>query len=60
MSNGDNPAGTGTRGITADALKKSVWLKGPFFLKTKDWTFKAPSDVLTNIRLKDSKDLHII
>ena len=52
VSSGDNPEGTGTRGITAEALKKSVWVKGPFFLKTKGWPFKPPSDVLTSIQLK--------
>ena len=28
---GDNPADTGTRGITADSLKQSSWVNGPSF-----------------------------
>ena len=36
---GDNPADTGTRGITVDSLKQSIWINGPSFLKTSDWPF---------------------
>ena len=31
VSSGDNPADTGTRGVTAVALKESGWVKGPIF-----------------------------
>ena len=31
VSSGGNPADTGTCGITAEALKESGWVKGPFF-----------------------------
>ena len=29
VSSGDNPEDNGTRGITANALKESGWVKGP-------------------------------
>ena len=34
---GDNPADTGTRGITTDSLKQSSWVNSPSFL---NWPFK--------------------
>ena len=46
------PSRYGTRWITAETLKERGWVKGTHFLKTKDWTFKPDSDVLTSIRLK--------
>ena len=53
VSSGDNPADTGTRGITAEALKESGWLKGPYFSKTKERPIKPDPQVLTSVRLKD-------
>ena len=58
VPSGDNPADTGTQGITAEALKKSGWVKGPIFLKTKDWPFKPDSDFF--YPAFDSKYLHMI
>ena len=48
---GDNPADTGTRGITADSLKQSSWVNGPSFLKTSDWPFSPNREVTDKIRL---------
>ena len=48
---GDNPADTGTRGITADSLKQSSWVNGPSFLKTSDWPFTSNREVTDKIRL---------
>ena len=48
---GDNPADTGTRGITADFLKQSSWVNGPSFLKTSDWPFNPNTEVNDKIRL---------
>ena len=48
---GDNPADTGTRGITADSLKQSSWVNGPSFLKTSDWPFNPNREVTDKIRL---------
>ena len=53
VSSGDSPADAGNRGKTAGALKKSGWVRGLHFLKTKIWFFKLDSEVLTSIRLKD-------
>ena len=33
---GDNPADTGTQGISSEALKESSWVNGPSILKTTD------------------------
>ena len=33
---GDNPADTGTRGISSEALKDSSWVIGPSILRTTD------------------------
>ena len=48
---GDNPADTGTKGITADSLKQSSWVNGPTFLKTSDWPFNPNREVTEKIRL---------
>ena len=48
---GDNPADTGTRGITADSLKQSSWVNGPTFLKTSDWLFNPNREITEKIRL---------
>ena len=41
----DNPADAGTRGLPANHLLDSVWLKGPDFLKTTDWPFQPTESV---------------
>ena len=48
---GDNPADTGTRGITAESLKQSSWLNSPTFLKTSDWPFNPKREVTEKVRL---------
>ena len=40
----DNPADAGTRGLSANALVESSWLKGPEFLKTPQWPFELSED----------------
>ena len=35
----DNPADTGTRGISSEALKDSSWVIGPSILRNFDWSF---------------------
>ncbi len=35
----DNPADAGTRGMSADSLMNSSWIKGPAFLRTPDFPF---------------------
>ena len=49
---GDNPADTGTRGISSEALKDSSWVFGPSILRTPDWPFIPDERVINKIRLK--------
>ena len=49
---GDNPADTGTRGISSEALKESSWVNGPSILRTTDWPFKPDTKVIDKIRLE--------
>ena len=49
---GDNPADTGTRRISSEALKESSWDNGPSIPKTTDWPFKPDTRVIDKIRLK--------
>ena len=48
---GDNPADTGTRGISAESLKTSSWVNGPSLLKSSEWPFKPSIEVLKKIGL---------
>ena len=50
---GNNPADTGTRGISSEALKESSWVNGPSVLRTTDWPFKPDTRVIDKIRLCD-------
>ena len=49
---GDNPADTGTRGISSEALKDSSWVIGPSILRNTDWPFMHNERVINKIRLK--------
>ena len=49
---GDNPADTGTRGISSEALKDSSWVIGPSILRTTDWPIIPDERVINKIRLK--------
>ena len=42
----DNPADTGTRGISSEALRESSWVNGPSILRTTDWPFKPDTMVI--------------
>ena len=53
MRSGDNPADTGTGGISSEALKESSWVNGPSILRTTDWQFKPDTRVIDKIRLKE-------
>ncbi|XP_063727512.1 uncharacterized protein LOC134855063 [Symsagittifera roscoffensis] len=48
---GDNPADTGTRGISEESLKTSSWVNGPSLLKSGEWLFKPSIEVLKKIHL---------
>ena len=49
---GDNPANTGTREISSEALNESSWVNGPSILRTTDWPFQPDTRVIDKIRLK--------
>ena len=47
----DNPADAGTRGMSAEILQSSSWVRGPDFLRTKQFPFVPNTDVVDNIKL---------
>ena len=47
----DNPADAGTRGMSAEFLQSICWLRGPDFLRTKQFPFVPNNDVVNNINL---------
>ena len=47
----DNPADGGTRDISAEVLQPSSWVRGPDFLKTRQFLFVPNTDVVDNIKL---------
>ena len=47
----DNPADAGTRGMSAEVLQLSSWMRGPDFLRTKQFPFEPNTDVFDNIKL---------
>ena len=49
---GDNPADSGTRGISSEALKESSWVNRPSILRTTDWLYNPDTMVFDKIRLK--------
>ena len=49
---GDNPADTGTPGLSSETLKDSSWVIGPRILRTTYWPFIPDERVVNKIRLK--------
>ena len=47
----DNPADAVTRGMSAEVLQSSSWLRGLDFLRTKQFPFVPNTDVVDNIKL---------
>ena len=47
----DNPADVGTRGMSAEVLLSSSWVRGPDFLRTKQFRFVPNTEVVDNIKL---------
>ena len=47
----DNPADAGTRGMSAEVLQLSSWVKGPHFLTNSRFPFALNYDVINNIKL---------
>ena len=53
----DNPADAGTRGLTAESLFDSCWLKGPLFLSTSEWPFHPKTSVQGLLKSSNSATL---
>ena len=51
VASSDNPADAGTRGISAEVLQSSSRLRGPDFLRTKEFPFEPSIEVVKNIKL---------
>ena len=47
----DNPADAGTRGMSEEILQSSSWVRGPDFLRTKQFPFVPNTDVVDNFKL---------
>ena len=47
----NNPADAGTRGMSAEVLQSSSWVRGPDFLRTKEFPFEPSIEVVRNIKL---------
>ena len=58
MPTADNPTEAGTRGLSANALLDSSWLKGPKSLITPDWPFQ-PSEEILKIKLKNFDSIEV-
>ena len=51
VASSDNPADAGTRGMSAEVLQSSSWVRGPDFLRTKKFPFEPSIEVVKNIKL---------
>ena len=47
----DNPVDAGTRGMSAEILQLSSWVKGPHFLSNSNFLFVPNKEVINNIKL---------
>ena len=54
----DYPADSGTRGMCAEVLQFSGWVRGPDFLRAKYFPFVPNSDVVDNIKLGEVTKKH--
>ena len=51
VASSDNPADAGTRGMSAEVLQSSSWVRGQDFLRTKQFPFEPSPKVVKNIKL---------
>ena len=51
VSSSDNPADAGTRDMSAEFLQSISWVRGPDFLRTKEFPFAPSTEVVKNIKL---------
>ena len=50
VASSDNPD-AGTCGMSAEVLQSSSWVRGPDFLRTKEFPFEPSTEVVNNIKL---------
>ena len=51
VASSNNPAAAGTRGMSAEVLQSSSWVRDPDFLRTKEFPFHPSTEVVKNIKL---------
>ena len=51
VASSDNPADGMTRGMSAEVLQSRKWVRGPDFLRTKEFPFEPSIEVVKNIKL---------
>ena len=51
VASSDNLADAGTRGVSAEVLQSSSWVRGPDFLRTKEFSFEPSTEVVKNMKL---------
>ena len=51
VSSSDNPADANTRGMSAEVLQSSSWVRGPDFSRTKEFPFEPSTELVENIKL---------
>ena len=50
VASSDNPADAGTRGMSAEVLQSSSWVRGPVFLRNRESPFESSTEVVKNIK----------
>ena len=51
VASSDNPADAGTRGMSVEVFQSSSWVRGPDFLRTKQFPFEPSTEVVNNVKL---------
>ena len=51
VASSDNPAHAVALGMPAEVLQSSSWVRGPHFLRTKEFPFEPSTEVVINIKL---------
>ena len=50
VASSGNPADAGTRGMSAEVLQSTSWVRGPDFLRTKQFPFESSTEVVKNFK----------
>ena len=51
VASSDNPQDAGTRGMSDEVLQSNSWMRGPDFLKTKQFPLESSTEVVKNVKL---------